>query len=233
LLCLYGKYFRKKEKIFTALKAAVLINGKTSISDKTLNTYVDSISEKITDESQITEAITPHVTILKEIQANINAVAAESVSTTKTEYEKRIKELEGKTSTPPVTTPPDDITSQIKAALSEALSPLQEKLAAIETEKTQKTFLQKLGEQLETGGIPEWYSKNAVSGREFKTEEDVTRFANTLKTEWEAAKQQLAEAGFQGAKPPVSGAGAADESSAIVSLIEKGTKEIVEQSKKQ
>jgi hypothetical protein len=221
-----------REKIFSALKAAILVNGKTSVSDKTLNTYLDSISAQITDESQIAEAIKPHVSILKEIQANINAVAAESVNVTKTEYEKRIKELGNPNPTAdPTPSDPNDITAKIKAAVSEALTPLQEKLVAIETEKTQKTFSQKLGEQLKTAGVPEWYSKNAVSGREFKAEDELTRFAETLKTEWEAAKQHLADAGFQETKPPTAGAGSSDESSAIVSLIERGTKEIVEQKK--
>jgi hypothetical protein len=96
----------------------------------------------------------------------------------------------------------------------------------------QKAFSQKLGEQLKTVGVPEWYSKNAVSGREFKTEEDVTRFAEMIKTEWGTAKQQLADAGFQETKPPASGTGSSDESNAIVSLIEKGTKEIIEQQQK-
>ncbi|MDR1582906.1 MAG: hypothetical protein LBS55_06540 [Prevotellaceae bacterium] len=223
-----------KEKIFAALKASILINGKTSISDKTLNTYVDSISAQITDESQITEAIKPHVAILKEIQANINAVAAESVSTTKTEYEKRIKELEDKNPNPnpnPEPPKPDDMAAQIKAAISESLKPLQEKLTAIETEKTQKTFLQQTEEQLKTANIPDWYSKNAVSGREFKSAEDVTRFTETLKTEWESAKQHLANGGFQEAKPPTNGSGGANESDAIAALIDKGTKEIIEQKK--
>jgi hypothetical protein len=117
--------------------------------------------------------------------------------------------------------------------VSESLKPLQEKLAAIETEKTQKTFLQQLDEQLKEANIPGWYSKNAVSGREFKTAEDVTKFTETLKGEWESARQELANGGFQETKPPVTGGGANDEASAIATLIDKGTKEIIEQSKKQ
>jgi hypothetical protein len=221
-----------KEKIFAALKAAILVGGKTSISDKTLNTYVDSISAQITEESQITEAIKPHVSILKEIQANINAVAAESANVTKTEYEKRIKDLENKNPTPdPTSQKVDDVASQIEAVLAKHLAPLQEKLTAIETEKTQKTFLQQLGEQLKAADVPEWYSKNAVSERKFKTAEDVTRFAETLKTEWGTAKQELTNGGLQYTKPPANGGGTDNEAGVIASLIDKGTKEIIEQQK--
>jgi superfamily I DNA/RNA helicase len=82
-----------KEKILSALKTAVQVNGKTSISDKTLEAYANLISAQITDESQISESIKPHVAVLKEIQGNIDHVAAESTRVTKTELEKQIEEL--------------------------------------------------------------------------------------------------------------------------------------------
>ena len=62
-----------KEKIFKALKDSILIGGKTSVSDETINIYVGLIdSEKITDESQIAEAIKPFVPALKEALSSID-----------------------------------------------------------------------------------------------------------------------------------------------------------------
>jgi hypothetical protein len=132
-----------KEKIFSNLKAAILVNGKTSISDKTLNSYVDSISAQITEESQIAEAIKPHVNVLKEIQANINSVAAESVTAKetvlKTEYEKKIRDLEKANPKPGgddegVLTK-EDLDKYFEEKLSDAIKPYKEKLETLEKEK--------------------------------------------------------------------------------------------------
>ena len=71
-----------KEKILNAIKAKI---GKTDISDKTLNAYVDVILAQITDESQIETAIAPTVIALKEFQANINSVAANAAKAKETE----------------------------------------------------------------------------------------------------------------------------------------------------
>ncbi|MDR1937982.1 MAG: hypothetical protein LBQ73_05740 [Tannerellaceae bacterium] len=223
-----------KEKIFTALKAAILVNGKTSISDKTLNTYVDVVSAQITDETQITEAIKPHVVVLKEIQGNINSVASESATVVKTEYEKRIEDLKKANPANPANPPKeeDEFVKKMEDLLSAKLSPLQEKLSAYEAQETQKTLSSKLTELLKSHEIPEWYSKNAVSGRTFKDETEVTAFAETLKTEWGATKQELVNQGFTSVKPPVEGGGTPDEGAAVAALIAKGTEEIVKQQTK-
>lgn len=95
-----------KEKILQQLRAAVTDkNGKTSISEQTLNAYADLAGAQITDESQLADGIKPFVAALVEIQKNINHVAATAVTEKeaklKSDYEKKIKELEGKTPPPP------------------------------------------------------------------------------------------------------------------------------------
>jgi uncharacterized protein YqgV (UPF0045/DUF77 family) len=92
-----------KEKIFASLKAAILVNGKTSVSDKTLNGYVDLISGQITDESQIKEAIKPYVTVIQGALDDVNAAAATAVKAEKDAravLEKEIKELKESHLTP-------------------------------------------------------------------------------------------------------------------------------------
>lgn len=96
-----------KEKIFKALRDSILIGGKTSVSDETINIYVGLIdSEKITDESQIAEAIKPFVPALKAVQANINSVAANSVTAKESELNAVIEGL--KKAKPDKTKKPDE-----------------------------------------------------------------------------------------------------------------------------
>ena len=130
-----------KEKILSALKASIVVGGKTSLSDKTLNTYVDLISAQITEESQITEAIKPHVVVLKEIQGNINSVAAESATAKETalkaEYEQKIKDLEKanpKSDDKTVLTKAD-LDNYFATKMEDAIKPYKEKIEILEKEK--------------------------------------------------------------------------------------------------
>jgi hypothetical protein len=129
-----------KEKILSELKTAVRVNGKTGISDKTLEAYANIVSAQITDESQIADAIKPHVVVLKEIQGNIDHVAAESVRAAKTEFERQKEEL--KKSVPPAKEPESkdvltraDLEKMLSEKISEELKPYGEKLSAIDDEK--------------------------------------------------------------------------------------------------
>ena len=76
-----------KDKILSALKSGI---GKTSINDKTLNSYVNIIADKITDESQIGEAIKPYIEVLKEFQGNINSIASEAATAKETTVKARL-----------------------------------------------------------------------------------------------------------------------------------------------
>jgi hypothetical protein len=134
-----------KEKIFQKLKAGVLVNGKTDISDETLNAMVASIGGQITNEGAIDEAIKPYVAVLKSVQGNINAVAAsavKSVTEQKTAVEAAFEKWKKDN---PVQTPPKDpdpknglTLDDVKKLLEETMKPYSEKLAASEVEK-QKT----------------------------------------------------------------------------------------------
>lgn len=184
-----------KEKIFSALKAKILDlkTGKTSISDKTLNAFVDSIAAQITDESKIPEAITPYVTVLQEMQANINSVAATAVTeketALKTDYEKQIEDLKKANPTNPPK--PDDIQALIKSGIEDAVKPLREKLAGYESKEKlsqRQVFIASKAKEL---GIPEWRQKEGFQIDENADEATITAHLTSV-------RQNLVTAGLEG-----------------------------------
>lgn len=219
-----------KEKILSAIKAKI---GKTDISDKTLNAYVDVIAAQITDESQIETAIAPSIVALKEIQANINSVAANAAKTKETELksaEEAAKKAAEDAAKKAAETGGEETPAWAKSIL-ESNKALNDRLAAIEGEKVQQTHSQKLAEKLKD--VPDWHKNPIISGRTFKDDSEVESFAESVLTNWGVAKQSLANQGFQDATPPEQGAGVPqNDVSSIVSLIEAGTKEIIESTKK-
>lgn len=181
-----------KEKIFSALKAKIVDSktGKTSISDKTLNVYVDSIAAQITDESKIDESIAPYVPVLQELQANINSVAAAAV----TEKETSLK-AEHETQLAALKSPKDpdqpDIQALIKKGIEDAVKPLSEKLQGYE-EKEKLTSRQELiASKAKELGIPEWRQKE---GFNIASDADETAIVTHLTS----VKQNLVTAGLEG-----------------------------------
>lgn len=179
-----------KEKIFQAIKSSIIDpkTGKTSISDKTINTYVDVIAAGITEESQIATAIVPHVNVLKEMQANINSVAAAAVTeketALKTEHEAAIAALKG---TPPaVATPPD-----VKALVEEAIKPLKEKLSGYELNEKRTQRQQLIASKAKELGIPEWRQKEGFNISDETDEAGITTYLTSIKT-------NLVTAGLEG-----------------------------------
>lgn len=225
-----------KEKIFKALKDSILIGGKTSVSDETINIYVGLIdSEKITDESQIAEAIKPFVPALKAVQANINSVAATSSSAKeselKTKYEKEIEDLKKAN---PDTTKPDEVVPEWQKAiegLTATVQTLATSVGAQQAEKTHETLSQKLTSLLTEKKVPGWYSSDILYGRTFKDEAEVEAWAEKIGTKWGERNQELANNGFKETVPPGSGSGNVKDSELIAGIIDTGTKQIVEQQK--
>ncbi|MBS5979424.1 MAG: hypothetical protein KIB51_06760 [Dysgonomonas mossii] len=225
-----------KEKIFKALKDSILIGGKTSVSDETINIYVGLIdSEKITDESQIAEAIKPFVPALKAVQANINSVAATSSSAKeselKTKYEKEIEDLKKAN---PDTTKPDEVVPEWQKAiegLTATVQTLASTVGAQQAEKTHETLSQKLTSLLTDKKVPEWYSSDILDGRTFKDETEVNTWAEKIGTKWGERNQELANNGFKGTVPPGSGDDNVKDGDIIAGMIKEGTQKIVEQQK--
>ncbi|MDR1455305.1 MAG: hypothetical protein LBJ01_06615 [Tannerella sp.] len=106
-----------KEKILQQLRASVAgSDGKTSLSDQTLNAYADFLAKQISEESQIADAIKPHAELLNLVQGNINHTAAASATeketVLKTAFEKQIADLKKQI---PRQKPDDDLDSKINA----------------------------------------------------------------------------------------------------------------------
>lgn len=184
-----------KEKIFSALKAKIVDSktGKTSISDKTINAYVDAIAAQITDESKITEAIAPYVTVLQEVQANINSVAAaaatEKETALKTDYEKQIADLKKANPGNPPASP--DIQAIIEAGIEKAVKPLHDKLAGYETKEKLLQRQAAIAAKAKELGIPEWRQKEGFT---IADDADEAGIANYLAS----VKKNLVTAGLEG-----------------------------------
>lgn len=227
-----------KEKIFKAFKDAILIKGKTSVSDDTINLYVGFIdAEKITDESQIAEAIKPFVPALKAVQANINSVAATSTSAKeselKTKYEKEIEDLKKSNSEPPKPQdPPKDDTPEWAKNLLTKVESLEGNITSLQGEKLQTTLSRKLADSIKEKNIPSYFANPAISGRTFKDEAEVDSFVEDLNSQWGTAKQELANNGFKETVPPSGGDSEVKEVDSFVATITAGTEKIVEQNKK-
>jgi hypothetical protein len=104
-----------KEKILQQLKAAVVGDGKTSITDQTFDAYASHLATQISEEAQIADAIKPYVELLKTVQGNINHTAAASVTereaVLKAEYEKQMAEFKKQNPNP------NDLDTKLKALI--------------------------------------------------------------------------------------------------------------------
>lgn len=222
-----------KDKIFNAMKSAILIGGKTSISDATINMYVGLIDvEKITEESQIADAIKPFVPVLQATQANINSVAKDAVGLKESELNKTIEDL--KKSTPEPTRKLDEEVPDWQKAiegLTATVQTLATTVGSQQAEKTHETLTSKLTNLLTEKKVPDWYSSDILDGRTFKDETEVDAWAEKISTKWGERNQELVNNGFKGTVPPGSGSGDVKDATLIASAISTGTKQIVEQQK--
>lgn len=217
-----------KEKIFSALKAKIVDkNGKTSISDKTINAYVDVIGAAIgEDETKVADELEKYVPVLQEIQLNINHAAAEAV---KNAAPKREKPTEAQASPKPETEEAPQWQKAIEE-LTQNVSAVSDMVKGIRAEKTQTTRLDTLKAKL--GDAPAPYREKILKdfGRmSFKDEEDFSSYLEDTERDKAEAIQTFANQGFQEVKPPEKGDGSpeAGDSSSIVSQIEQGTKELI------
>lgn len=177
-----------KEKIFIALKAKIVnpTTGKTSISDKTLNAYVDIIAAQITDESKIPEAIVPFIPVLLEVQANINSEAAAAANEKETVLKAEIEKLKK----PAGEEKPDAMQALIDAAIEKAVKPLSEKLLGYESKEkltARQTLIASKAKEL---GIPEWRQKEGFTIADDLDETGITAHLTSV-------KQNLVTAGLE------------------------------------
>lgn len=211
-----------KDKILAALKKGIVDpkTGKTSISDKTLNTYVELIAPNVTEESQIEPAVATYIPILKEVQANINSVAAEAV--------RNIKPAEPKPAEIEPAAPKEE-----GEVLPKWVQGIMNDLKELKGEKLNDGFLKSAKDVFTEKQIPEEYYGPAISGRRFEKQEDVDSFVATVTGSYEKFQQKGAD-DSKGVPPEggTRGAGGNEDAKGISALINSGTKEITESSKK-
>ena len=183
-----------KEKILAALKAAI---GKTDVSEKTIQSFVDILAEKITEETQIAEAIKPYVSIIKDVQGNINSVTADAVKKTVTEKQAEIDKLKSEIKPTETTAPKDDdVRKLIEQEIQKAVNPLQEKLTAYETKEAQQLRTEKISAKSKALGIPKWRQKQGFVISENATEEEIDNILAQIKKDMIAAGLDSKQFGF-------------------------------------
>lgn len=207
-----------KDKILSALKRGVADpkTGKTSINDTTLSAYVELIAAQISDETQIEAAIAPHIAFLKEVQGNINSVAAAAV--------KNIKPAQPQTQQqPPVVPEEEEMPKWAKTILGE--------ISEIKGTKVHTDLQNKLLGIMGEKKVPETFYQPALLGRKFEKEDDVIQLADTIAASYEKYQQDVANkapgAPPEGGNPPAHDA----DAKAVAEMINAGTKEIKEQNK--
>lgn len=203
-----------KTKLFNALKQD---HSKLGLSDEVLQAYADSLASTglVTDENLATIS-KGQETALKAYQSSMDKERTEKAS-----YKKELDELKAKGGKPEEKPEPETFTKEsIAQLLAEAIKPFAEKITTFETQtKSEKRNADILAKAKEYG-VPETF----VSRFKIGDEEDVDTYMKGV-------KQDFANIGFEGTTPPEEGAGGGGGND-IAELISKGTKEIVEQSKK-
>lgn len=123
------------EKIIAALKGGV--KNATSVSDRTFQDFAKIISNGVTEEGQIAEAVKAYVPVIESIQGNINSVVATAVQ----EAKKAVPEPPKPADPKPADPQNPDIAALIEAAVGRVINPLKEKLDGFEKKEKVSTLV--------------------------------------------------------------------------------------------
>lgn len=147
-----------------------------------------------------------------------------AASTAVKNYERKHNLKDGKAVDEPKPTPtnePQDIAKLIADAVNAAVSPLSDKLTQFEAAKARETRGEQILAKAKEYGIPDTIAKR------YAIPDDAD-----LDSYFKDAKQELANAGFNGIPSPESSdAKIEKENASIAKMINEGTKSIVEQNK--
>ena len=180
-----------------------------------------NLVEKITD-AQVNEYV-------KEVRADVDKEVSESNKTFETNLKKKF-DFVAKRDTEPGGDPkpdPNDITATVKAAVAEAVKPLQEKLAGFESDSVAKARLQALNEKL-NGCKDETFKKQTLKDfarMKFDTDDAFKEYLTEKSADIESANQNVADAALS------NGAGSPLFSQKEESGISKGVADFVESQK--
>lgn len=208
-----------KEKILVALKTKYKTFG---FSDKAFDGVADYLSKTVTEESQIETAIGGVEGLLKAFQGDIDFVRNE-----KSGLQKQLNELKEKYDNPNPNSQPKpeekpqktDIAKMIADGIAAGIKPFADELASFKAERAQEARNAQILAKAKEYGI----SEKLVPMLNIPSDADLDAFMKD-------AKQTFVNAGMKSVPPESGETKPKDDVESLVSVIDKGTKEI-EQSK--
>lgn len=214
-----------KQKILDALKTKYSNKG---FSKEALSGVASYLEKTVTDESQIDNAVSGVEPLLSVFQSDADKLRNEN-TTLKAERD----ELKKKAETSPAngggqdTKNATDNTEQepawftaYKHEQEERFNTLKQESDTLKAEKAKAARTALISETAKKYGIPEKFVKRFSPA----DDEDLEEF-------FKGVKQDFADSGFEFSEPPAQGGGMSNNGNDIAALIDKGTKQIVEQSK--
>lgn len=200
---------------------AALQQKFSGVDTAILSRIANKKGEGVTDESKV-NSIVEGIGFQDVLNSYGDFRADGAASTAVKNYERKHNLKDGKAADEP--TPPkepQDIAKLIAEAVSAAVSPLSDKLTQFETAKAKETRGEQILAKAKEYGIPDTIAKR------YAIPDDAD-----LDSYFKDAKQELANAGFNGIPSPESSdAKIEKENASIAKMINEETKSIVEQNK--
>lgn len=204
---------------------AALQQKFSGVDTAILSRIANKKGEGVTDESKV-NSIVEGISFQDVLNSYGDFRADGAASTAVKNYERKHNLKDGKAVDEPKPTPtptnePQDIAKLIADAVSAAVSPLSDKLTQFEAAKAKETRGEQILAKAKEYGIPDTIAKR------YAIPDDAD-----LDSYFKDAKQELANAGFNGIPSPESSdAKIEKENASIAKMINEGTKSIVEQNK--
>lgn len=204
---------------------AALQRKFSGVDTAILSRIANKKGEGVTDESKV-DSIVEGIGFQDVLNSYGDFRADGAASTAVKNYERKHNLKDGKVvdetkPAPPPTNEPQDIAKLIADAVSAAVSPLSDKLTQFEAAKAKETRDEQILAKAQEYGIPDTIAKR------YAIPDDAD-----LDSYFKDAKQELANAGFNGnPSPESSDAKIEKENASIAKMINEGTKMIVEQNK--
>lgn len=202
---------------------AALQQKFSGVDTAILSRIANKKGEGVTDESKV-NSIVEGIGFQDVLNSYGDFRADGAASTAVKNYERKYNLKDGKAVDEPTPTPanePQDIAKLIADAVSVAVSPLSDKLTQFEAAKARETRGEQILAKAKEYGIPDTIAKRYA----IPDDADLDSF-------FKDAKQELANAGFNGIPSPESSdAKIEKENASIAKMINEGTKSIVEQNK--
>lgn len=216
---------KKALSIFNLLKPKAQALGFTK---EELEEVAVTIAEGIEDEEPADEVMNAKIDavipVLKVSQTAVNRI----VNAKKNEPDPTQTPDPNKGKGGNATQPTGDLSEIITQAVNAAIKPLNDKIITLESERREESYSAKLRTDLKD--VDEDYFSTLLVGRKFESDEDYNSFVSSVKSGWEKVTQKFNEKGLT-FTPPGKGGKPDEEVSGLVSAIDAGTKQIVEQRK--